>query len=70
MPLLQGLGKRRFKLDPSLVLYLPLYELDGSSFRSRDAYGHLATVTGALWTPQGRTLMGQMTKLTAGLQAF
>ncbi len=43
-----------FILDPGLVLYLPFYELDGSSFISKDAYGHLATVTGALWTPQGR----------------
>ena len=43
-----------FIFDPSLVLYLPLYELDGASFASRDAYGHLCTVTGALWRPQGR----------------
>lgn len=47
-----------FILDPSLVLYLPLYELDGDSFMSRDAYGRLAIVTGALWTPQGRTFDG------------
>ena len=56
MPL-QGLGRRRFKLDASCVLYLPLYELDGAKIRSKDAYGHLATVTGALWTPQGRTFV-------------
>jgi hypothetical protein len=42
------------KKDPSLVLYLPLYELDGASFMSKDAYGHLCTATGALWTPRGR----------------
>ncbi len=47
----EGLG---FVLDPSLVLYLPLYQLDGASFMSRDAYGHLCAVTGALWRPQGR----------------
>ncbi len=45
-------------LDPSLVLYLPLYELDGASFMPRDAYGHLCTVTGALWTPRGRSFDG------------
>jgi len=47
-----------FIFDPSLVLYLPLYELDGASFMSEDAYGHLCTVTGALWTPQGRDFDG------------
>ena len=45
---------RNFIYDPSLVLYLPLYKLDGSSFMDRSAYGHLCTVTGALWTPRGR----------------
>lgn len=48
----------RFVLDPSLVLYLPLHKLDGSSFMSRDRYGHLCTVTGATWTPQGRIFDG------------
>jgi len=47
-----------FILDPSLVLYLPLYELDGASFMSKDAYGHLCTVTGASWTPRGRSFDG------------
>lgn len=47
-----------FIFDPSLVLYLPLYQLDGASFMSKDAYGHLCTVTGALWTPQGRDFDG------------
>ncbi len=42
-----------FIFDPSLVLYLPLEQLDGSSFTSKDAYGHLCTVTGALWRPNG-----------------
>jgi len=45
-------------LDPSLVLYLPLHQLDGASFASRDAYGHLCSVTDALWTPQGRDFDG------------
>ena len=47
-----------FGLDPSLVLYLPLWKKDGSSFMSDDAYGHLATVTGATWGSQGRTFDG------------
>ncbi len=44
--------------NPSLALYLPLYELDGASFMSKDKHGHLCTVTGALWTPQGRFFDG------------
>ena len=44
--------------DPNLVLYLPLHRLDGASFMSRDAYGHLCTVTGALWRPNGRYFDG------------
>ena len=47
-----------FIFDPSLAFYLPLHELDGSSFRSHDAYGHLCTVTGALYTAQGRSFDG------------
>ena len=47
-----------FIRDPSLVLELPLYKLDGSSFMSKDAYGHLCQNTGALWTPQGRSFDG------------
>jgi len=47
-----------FVSDPGLVLYLPLCELDGSSFMSRDAYGHLCTVTGALWRHKGRWFDG------------
>lgn len=38
-----------------LLLYLPLWALKGSPFKSVDAYGHTCTVIGALWTPQGRT---------------
>jgi len=47
-----------FILDPSCVLYIPLHKRDGASFMSDDAYGHLCTVTGAPWTPQGRTFDG------------
>jgi len=47
-----------FIFDPSLVLCLPLYERDGSSFPSRDTYGHLCTVTGALWRENGHYFGG------------
>lgn len=47
-----------FCLDPSLALYVPLYHRDGASFMSRDHYGHTCTVTGALWTLQGRKFDG------------
>jgi len=47
-----------FIFDPSLVLYLPFYELDGASFMSRDAYGHLCTRTGALWRLNGHYFDG------------
>jgi len=46
------------RTDPSCVLYLPLHRLDGASFMSKDAYGHLCTVTGALWRPSGRYFDG------------
>jgi len=47
-----------FTSDPSLVLYLPLGKLDGASFISKEARGHLCTVTGALWRPSGRYFDG------------
>jgi len=53
-----------FIYDPSLVLYLPLYRLDGASFMSKDAYGHLCTVTGATWGSQGRTFNKIDNKIT------
>jgi len=55
-----------FIFDPSLVLYLPLYEQDGASFMSKDAYGHLCTVTGAQLTPSGRYFDGVDDKVDAG----
>ena len=48
-----------FIFDPSLVLYLPLYKLDGACFMSEDKHGHLCTVTGALWRPDGHYFDGQ-----------
>lgn len=58
--LLEGteLHPEGFLYDPSLVLYLPLHELDGSPFMSRDHYGHLCTVSGAVWTLRGRVFDG------------
>lgn len=50
--------RRDFICDPGLVLYLPLYALDGSAFKSKDAYGHSGTVTGASWRPDGRYFDG------------
>ncbi len=41
-----------------LVLYLPLWALKESSFKSVDAYQHTATVTGALKRPDGRLFDG------------
>ena len=48
------------RFSPYTVLDLPLYSglLNGSQFMSRDHYGHRCTVTGALWTPQGRVFDG------------
>ncbi len=56
----------RYIYDSSLVLYLPFRELDGASFMSRDAYGHLCVVTGALWRPSGRYFDGTDDKVVVG----
>ena len=47
-----------FARDPYCKLYLPLWKLDGDSFMSKDAYGHLCANHGSLWTPQGRKFDG------------
>lgn len=47
--------KLKFFKDPSLVLYLPMHQLDGGVISDKSAYGHLCTVTGATWGSQGRT---------------
>lgn len=44
--------------DPYLVFYADLSKHDGAQFMSDDAYGHLCTVTGAVWGSQGRTFDG------------
>ena len=40
-------------IDQNLALSLPLRELDGAAFASREAYGHACTVSGAGWRPHG-----------------
>ncbi len=51
---------------PGLVLYLPLHTLEGSSFGSRDAYGHLCTVTGGSRKGKGYDFDGIDDRITAG----
>jgi len=58
-----------FIFDPGLVLYLPLYELDGASFASRDAYRHLCTATGTGWRPLGRYFDGVDDYINCGTSA-
>jgi len=58
-----GWGNPKLDLkDPSLVLYLPLWypdsETTGSPIISKDINRHSCTVTGAIWTPQGRAFDG------------
>jgi hypothetical protein len=53
--------------DPNLVLYLPLHQLDGVEFMDRSHHGHKAVVTGALWTPQGRSFDGVDDTINCGL---
>ena len=55
-----------FIFDPSLVLYLPLCELNGDSFMSEDKHGHVCTVTGASWRPDGHYFDGIDDKINCG----
>lgn len=55
-----------FIFDPSLVLYLPLYGLGGAKIVSCDAYGHLCTVTGAVWRPNGTYFDGTDDNINCG----
>ncbi len=52
------MDKRNYIRDPSLVLYLPLWKLDGDGIRSEDAYGRLCTVIAATWGITGRIFDG------------
>lgn len=58
--------RRDFLLDPNLVLYLPLWKMDGASFPSQDKHGLLCTVTGATWTPRGRDFNGTSDLISLG----
>lgn len=51
---------------PGCILNLPLYQLDGTSFVSGDAYGHPCSVVGAAWTPQGRLFDGSSGVINCG----
>jgi len=57
--------------DPSLVLYVPLYKLDGEQFMSKDAYGHLCITspnpaTAPAWRSSGRDFNGLTDYVTCG----
>lgn len=56
--------------DPGLIFYLPLYECDGSALMSRDARGHLCTVTGAVWRHDGRYFDGSDDKVISGFNVL
>jgi len=49
---------RDYILSTMPILYLPLYDLDGSPFISSDGYGHSCTITGATWGATGRIFDG------------
>ncbi len=52
-----GLDPYGFSTD-GLVMYLPLWALKDSAFKSVDAYKRTIAVTGALWQPDGRLFDG------------
>ena len=45
-------------ITEGLILHLPLYELNGDSFISKDDYGHACTASGAYWTSHGHYFDG------------
>lgn len=53
-----GYSPDDFIVDANLVLYLPLWLLKGSTFKSVDRYGHSCTTYGPLWKPAGRSFDG------------
>jgi len=52
--------------DTNLVLFLPLYELDGVSIRDKSAYSRICTVTGAAFQSQGRLFDGADDQIDGG----
>ena len=58
-----GYGPYDFSTQ-GLVLYLPLWALKGSAFKSVDDYKHTCSVQGALWTTNGRSFDNIDEKIT------
>jgi hypothetical protein len=56
----------KFIFDQSLTLYLPLYRLNGDSFGSCDACGHMCTVSGAPYQAGGRLFDGVDDQISCG----
>lgn len=59
-----GYAPYDFVIDSSLKLYLPLWLLKGSKFKSVDRYQDTCEVTGALWRPNHRLFDGSDDKIT------
>jgi len=58
--------QRKFKLDPSIALYLPFYDLDGGVFTSRDQFQRAVTKDNTIWTPRGHLFNGSTSYMTTG----
>lgn len=63
---LQVEPRREYICSTGLVLHLPLYDMDGGIFKTKDSYGHQATVNGALWRLAGRYFDGADDKIDCG----
>ena len=63
-------GHKGLVIPSGCILNLPLFLLDGKSIMSKDHYGHIGTVTGALWTSQGRYFDGVDDYISAGNNAI
>ena len=63
---LQVEPRREYICSTGLVLHLPLYDMDGGIFKTKDSYGHQATVNGALWRLGGRYFDGVDDKIDCG----
>jgi len=56
-----------FIRDTNLILFLPLYELDGATIRDKSAYGRSCPVTGAAFGSQGRLFDGSDDQIDCGV---
>ena len=52
------IAERYIRSLGGITLSLPLWKRDGTEFIDESPYGHLCTVTGALWGTQGRFFDG------------